>query len=692
MNHFDPGAARKNALTRLFSPRSLAVFGGKAAAELIGQARKLGFAGHIWPVHPRHGEVAGVKAFSRISDLPEVPDAAFIGVNRHASIDVAEELAALGVGGAVAYASGYAEQGEEGRGLQAALVQASGGMRLLGPNCYGFINYFDRAMVWPDQFGGGQVARGVAIVTQSGNIGLNITMQRRGLPLGYLITLGNQADIAHADAIEAVLDDPRVTAIGLHMEGVGDLVAFAAAVARAHALKIPVVALKTGRSAAAAEIALSHTGSMASGDAVVEAFFRRIGVARVGSVAALLETLKLVHVHGALPGRSISSLSCSGGEAALMADTALAHGLSFAPLSAPVRAELEESLDPLVHVSNPLDYHTFGWGDREKLARTFAAMMRAGADLNVLILDYPRDDQCSDAAWQPAALALEDAARQTGARAALVASLPENVPEARADALLAAGVAPLLGIAEAVEAIEAAAACGAAAAGGMLVSGAPAQAVAVSEARGKALLSAFGVPVPGGGTVETGAGAGALAAELGFPVAVKACGASLLHKTEAGAVRLNLACAEAVEQAAQALLPMTGSVLVERMVQGAVAELIVGVARDPVLGLYMLLGSGGVLAELVADSCVVLLPASREEIEVAVSGLRVSRLLRGFRGAPEADVEAMLSAILGIQEFVCAHADEVQELDVNPLMVCAKGKGAVAADVLLRVAPSVAHG
>jgi len=374
-----------------------------------------------------------------------------------------------------------------------------------------------------------------------------------------------------------------------------------------------------------------------------------------------------------------------------MADAATAQGLEFAPLSPSVTQALTESLDDLVHVSNPLDYHTFGWGDRAKLGQTFAAMMRAGADLNLLILDYPRGDQCSDAAWQPAALALEDAARETGARAALVASLPENVPEARAQALMAAGVAPLLGIQEAVEAIHAAATY-TAASSTLLLSAPPPRTVAVSEAQGKAMLSAFGVAVPAGATADTQAAAASLAAKLGFPVAVKACGASLLHKTEAGAVRLNLRSAAEVERAAQALLPITGSVLIERMVQGTVAELIIGVARDPVLGLYLLLGSGGVLAELVADSAIVLLPASRDEVAAAVSRLRVDRLLRGFRGAPEADVEAMLKAILCIQDFVCAHAGAVQELDVNPLMVCAKGQGAFAADVLLRIAPDVAHG
>jgi hypothetical protein len=200
------------------------------------------------------------------------------------------------------------------------------------------------------------------------------------------------------------------------------------------------------------------------------------------------------------------------------------------------------------------------------------------------------------------------------------------------------------------------------------------------------------VSVPEGATADTVPGAVAVAGRVGFPVAVKACGASLLHKTEAGGVRLNLRTPAEVESAAGALLPITGTVLVERMVQGVVAELIVGVARDPVLGLYMLLGSGGVLAELVADSGIVLLPASREEISAVLAGLKVQRLLCGFRGAPAADMDAVLDEVVRIADFACARADDVQELDVNPLMVGGQGQGAVAADVLLRVSARLAHG
>ncbi len=695
MNAVTPPRAQAS-LARLLRPRTLAVVGGHAAAVLVRQAEKIGFAGEIWPVHPRHKEVAGRRAFARVADLPAAPDAAFIGVNRVASIDVVAELAQAGCGGAVAYASGYAEAGEAGRALQDELVAASLGMPVFGPNCYGFINYLDRALVWPDQFGGKTVARGVAIITQSGNIGLNMTMQRRALPIGYLITLGNQASLGHAAAMQAVLDDPRVTAIGLHMEGLGDPRALAEAVARAHAQGVPVVALKTGRSAAGAAIALSHTASLASGDAVVAAFFARIGVARVESVPALLETLKLLHGQGALPGRRIASLSCSGGEAALIADCAGDAGVRFVELTAASRAEIAATVPAVVSVTNPMDYQTFAWRDRPAMAAIFGAMMRAGADMTLLILDFPRGDTCDPADWAVAAAALADAQDATGQPAGLLATLPEALPEDVAEGLAARGIVPLFGMGEALAAIAAAADCGEFAGGGeapLLLGGDRlADAETAAEWEGKRRLARFGVVVPEGGRAASVDGAGEIARRIGYPVVVKASGAALAHKSEVGGVALNLCNDAAVGVAAARLLALTGEVLVERMVTGAVAELIVGVARDPVLGLYLVLGSGGVLAELVGDTATLMLPAGRDEVAAALDGLRVARLMAGFRGGVVGDRAAAIEAVMAIQAFAVAHDGVLAELDVNPLMVRGAGMGAVAADVLLRMVREVGHG
>ncbi|MBR9844270.1 MAG: acetate--CoA ligase family protein, partial [Rhodobacteraceae bacterium] len=212
--------------SRLFQPKSIAVIGGGAwCAEVIRQCCAMGFRGAIWPVHPKAAEVGGVSAYRRIEDLPGVPDAAFIGVNRHVTIEAVRLLAERGAGGAVCFASGFLEaeaEDESGAGLQAALLEAAGEMPILGPNCYGFINYLDRVLLWPDQHGGRPVESGVAIITQSSNIALNMTMQARGVPLAYVVTAGNQAQVGVAEIGRALLADPRVTALGLHLEGIGD--------------------------------------------------------------------------------------------------------------------------------------------------------------------------------------------------------------------------------------------------------------------------------------------------------------------------------------------------------------------------------------------------------------------------------------------------------------------------------------
>ena len=476
-----PAGRRARDLSRLFRPRSIAVIGGGAwGPAVVEQCLKMGFAGEIWPVHPTRAEMHGVPCHGGVDDLPGAPDATFVGVNRHLTIPAVRALAARGAGGAVCFASGFAEaagetgdgetgdgetdDGEtgdnktaEGASLQARLVEAAGQMPVLGPNCYGLINYLDGALLWPDQHGGLRVERGVALIAQSSNILINLTMQRRGLPLAYCVAAGNQAQTGLAEMAMAVMEDPRVTAIGLHIEGVGDVRAFEAMAARARALKKPVVALRLGRSEQARAATVSHTASLTGADAVGHALLRRLGIATVASLPELLESLKLLHVHGPLPGRELCSLSCSGGEAALVADTAVGRGVRFRPLAADERGRVAATLGPMVSVANPLDYHTFIWNDRARMAETYSAMLACGFDLSLLILDFPRDDRCSPAAWECAVDAIVDAAGRTGARSAVVASLPEGMPEARAAQFLAAGIAPMCGLDETLAAAEASA-------------------------------------------------------------------------------------------------------------------------------------------------------------------------------------------------------------------------------------------
>jgi acyl-CoA synthetase (NDP forming) len=678
-------------LGRLLRPRSIAVFGGRPAAEVIRQSDRIGFSGDIWPVHPKLDVIEGCRTYRSVADLPAAPDAAFVAVNRHLTIGILADLAARGAGGAICYASGFAESGEAD--LQAALRAAAGDMPFLGPNCYGLINYLDRALLWPDQHGGRPVGRGVAIVTQSGNIGLNLTMQKRALPIAYLATLGNQAAVGMAAVIEALLDDDRVTAIGLHMEGIDNPALLAGAAARALAQGVPVVAIKTGRSSAGAKLAISHTASLGGADDVVDAFFRRIGIARVHSLPVFLETLKLLHLGGPLRGRAVASMSCSGGEAALIADSIEGRALDFRPLSPDQAQAVAATLPDLVTISNPLDYHTFSWRDGPALTRTFAAMMNARYDLTVLILDYPREDRCDDADWVISADAMVAAAKQTGRRAAVVATMPESFPEPHAEALAAAGVAPLFGLDDALAAIEAAAMAGGfqsrPVAGPLLSASFPRNdGVTLSEWQGKQALAAYGVATPTGRLVSTVDGAVEAAQTIGGPVVVKAVGVHIAHKTEIGAVRLNLKNPNAVADAARALLGLGDALLVEAMIPDAVAELIIGITCDPALGPVLVIGSGGILVELVGDRALLMLPASEADIAQALGGLKVARLLTGYRGRPAGDVAAAIQAILAIQAFAIESRDCLAELDVNPLIVRPQGQGAVAVDVLIRLGES----
>ncbi len=681
-------------LARLLRPRSLAIVGGKAAEEAVRQCVALGFVGPIWPVNPKRAAMGGLPCFADLAALPETPDAVFIAAPAPATIALAGTLA--GTGGAICYAADFAESGEEGRERQAELLAAAKGVPLIGPNCYGMLNLFDRVALWPDQHGCLPIdsGKGVAIVSQSGNLALNLTMQARGLPIGYVISVGNCADVTPADLIEALIADERVSAIGLHLEGLGSVARFSQACLAARAAGVPLVALKTGASVKGAALTMSHTSSLAGADALCDALFARYGVARAHDPATFLETLKLLHVAGPLRGRRITSASCSGGEASLTADLAEAAGLETPDFPAATQAALVEVLGPRVHVANPLDYHTYIWGDLAAQTACFAAMLGAGFEASLLILDFPRADRCTAADWDVTLTAFRAASRAhpapPGTARIVASSLAETMPEPIAAALIAEGILPAAGLAEALRAIAAAALIGEASARPApfsLTEQAPpiaGEPKVWDEVHSKAALGAVGVPVPRGRVLNR--------AELAdpdttmpapFPLVLKAVGTDLAHKTEVGGVALGLTSREALQAAADGMASLSNQFLVEEMVGGAVAELIVGVGRDPQFGLFLTLGAGGIFVELLRQTAQVLLPASRADIETALAGLPLHKLLAGYRGKPGCDCPALVDAIARIAAWAMDHADRLEEMDVNPLL--ALPTGAVAVDALIRI-------
>lgn len=664
-------------LSRIMRPASLAVVGGGAwCAAVLAQLRKFGFPGPVWHVHPRQGELR------RVADLPAPPDAVFIGVNRHQTVGIVAELSAMGAGGAVCLASGFSEAGAEdgdAAALQAELVAAAGAMPILGPNCYGFVNALDGVCLWPDQHGLLRCDRGVAILTQSSNIGINITMAARGLPVAALVCVGNQAQTGMAEIGRWLIADDRITALGLHVEGISDLRAWEALSQEARARGKRIVVLKPGRSAEARAATVSHTGSLAGADAGAAALLARLGMARVEGVPALLETLKLLHVGGPLASRRIATISCSGGEASLCADSALRHGLTFPPLQDGQRDGLRAVLGPMVALANPLDYHTYIWRDVTAMTRAFSAMVDPGLAITLLVADFPRADRCDPGDWDCVVAAAIATRQATGRPLGLVATLPETLPEALAERLAAAGVVPFLGLDDAFAAIAAASVPMPGRAAPVVLPGSGRGDVgALSEAEAKRVLAGHGLAVPAGQRLAGGADPAQI--DLRYPVALKGEGAA--HKTEAGLVRLGLSSAAELTAATRTM--DARAYLVEEMVTDGVAELLIGVLRDPAHGFVLTLAAGGVLAELLDDRENLLVPATPAAVRAALGRLRCAALLRGYRGARGADIEAVLTAVMAVQDYVTATAGTLEEVEINPL-ICTPDR-AVAVDALIRKA------
>ena len=320
--------SRQN-LGRLLAPRHAAFIGGNDAAIAAEHCRAMGFDGPVWGVNPRRQTLAGHPCFANVEDLPEAPDAVFLAAPRSAAIETVEALRRKGAGGVVCFTAGFGELGEEGAALERALVSAAGDMALVGPNCYGLINYVRGVALWPFPFGGRRVERGVAVVTQSGMLGSDITMNRRSVPLAYVISAGNQAMLGVEDYLDVLIGDPAVMAIGLHVEGLRDVPRFCEAAIRALEAGVPIVALKSGTSEIGRRLTTTHTGSLAGEDDVYQALFDRLGIIRVDSPVQLLETLKVVSLAGVPRGRRLAGFAASGGNVTLLADYAEPLGLSF---------------------------------------------------------------------------------------------------------------------------------------------------------------------------------------------------------------------------------------------------------------------------------------------------------------------------------------------------------------------------
>jgi len=748
----------KNRFQRLLSPQTIAVFGGQWATSVILQCRKLGYTGDIWPVHPAHDSVEGLKCYTSVDDLPSAPDASFLGVNNESTIEVVEKLRLSGAGGAICFASGFSETASrdtQGENRQARLIEAAGDMPLVGPNCYGLINFVDKVALWPDQHGGRSVERGVAIITQSSNIAINLSMQQRGLPVSYLLTVGNQAQTTHAELASAIIEDERVTALGLHIEGFSDIRAFEALASRARELGKHIVVLKTGITQLSRAALLSHTRSLSGNDAAASAFLERLNMKRVHGLGEFVETLKVINSLRPVGGYRLLSMSCSGGEAAMISDVAESVGLTFPALTTEQKTDLDAVLGKHLRIANPLDYHTAIWDDTAAMQGMVKAMLQAKpapgsdtvsandqfesiADIALLVLDFPRQDRCNLDSWVAAADDYIQATRDWQGITAVLATLPENMPEFMADKLLAAGIVPLSGMRDGLLALRNAAWLDIAAqrevcppvwlADQQTVT---AQAAVLSllagqgkvtvdsdkhsarrtsqqawglvqtaktdpqvprmldESTGKRWLTRFGMQVPVSvrlsfadvrSSLRLSKALDKASPTFNYPVVAKGLG--LVHKSEANAIELHIENRRELERAIHNI-NCEGGCLIEEYVKDSVAELLVSVIYDPVHGLLMTIGSGGIYTEILHDSVCCLIPATRIELDRRLQRLRCAPLLNGFRGRAIVDKECLLDALDSVQQAALQLGERLVELEINPL-ICTE-KACIAVDALVAV-------
>jgi len=631
-------------LDRLFRPKSVVAVGGTEAVRVVEQLDLLGYEGEIWPIHPTRETIGGRNCLRSVPELPGVPDVAFVGVPRESAVTVISDLAAVGCGGAVVYASGFGEAGE--LKLQSSLTTASGEMPILGPNTYGYINALDGTAIWPDIHGLRRVDRGVAIVTQSGNIGINVTLARRALDIAMVVTAGNQADIDIPTLMQSILSDPRITAIGLQLESIEESIAFGEACLLAAKKGIPIVVLKMGTSAQGSLVTATHTGALAGDDDVYDALFTFYGIASVDSIPSFLEALKIA---GAIkPAPRILSLSASGGEAAHVADLAAKHRVDMPDLTPSHAETVRDTAHELVAVSNPMDYHTISWGDGVALSATFQALASGPFDVAMLVLDFPEAPVPPE--WWTTAEAFATATDTIPGL--VVSTLPENTSPAIQKRLRELGLVPMLGLVETIEAIGA---LGSRRLPDVLHQSPRfvGETTTLDESTSKRTLAESGLDIPAG--VVTADPKHSVAS---YPVTIKVLG--LDHKSKVGGVVVGIPDMISLERAL-ASMPDSDSYLVEETVPDVLAELLVNV-RTTAVGWMLTVGNGGSHVEEFDDRFHVLMPATHGDLERGIDSLRIGSALR--------ESKAKLGLLFDVVDRLWALVTKeavIVEAEINPL-------------------------
>lgn len=685
----------------LLSPKSVAIVGasprpGVAAMRVRRNLRGMDFSGPIHLVNPRYDEIDGQRCYPSLAALPEKPDAVFVAIAAEQVIPVIEEAGACGIRAAIVNASGFADSGAEGEALQRRLRAAAQqtGMAVCGPNNMGFINALDRVCMWT----AGRmphVAPGpAALISQSGSVAIAVSQDARGLGLAYLVSAGNEAVCTAADYLRAVVRDDRVRVVMLFLETIRDPGRFAAAAAEAAGRGKRIVALKVGRTEGGRAAIAAHTGALSGEDAVYDAFFRRHGIVRVGDIDEMVETAMLLAKYPTPPERRRAIVvTTSGGEAALVDDLGADLGLCFATLAPATLAAMKPAFPTFSRPRNPVDAWGLGW-DAARFRQIFAALVsEPDAGAIAFALDAPAGDGAdAHVAQDIAAICLAAPTHDKkvlfvnncapgGVNAEVRTAIdPHGIPYLLGMRPGLAAMAHWLNLRPAAPPIEA-----------------PQVALPALEGLGEvervALVAAHGVPFVESVLARDADEAAAIARRLGGPVVLKGVSARLPHKTELDLVRLGL-CDRAAVRAAYATLADTlrrhapddpaASVIVQPMIDGV--PLLIGARNDPQFGPVIVVGLGGTLVEVMAETSLRIGPVDAATAAEMLDETRAAALLAGTRGNGPFDRAAAIRAIVALSRFAYGTTGRLAAVEINPLIVREAGHGAFGVDLVLEPA------
>ncbi|MBX0315420.1 acetate--CoA ligase family protein [Planococcus glaciei] len=698
-----------NSLKEFFDPQSIAIIGAsKDLTSISGKPMKNllhhQYKGQIYPVNPRYEEIEGVKCYSSILDIPRKVDLALIAVSASRLLSILEECIQKEVYNILLFSSGFAEIGESGRKIQDAVAKLAkdNGVRIIGPNSVGCLNVkesipmgFATSLEAENGFKRGNIG----LVSQSGALGFSVfgLAQEEELGFTYVVNTGNEMDVTTIDTMEFMLEDEETTVIAAYMEGVPNGQQLIQVAKRAKELKKPLIILKTGKSEIGKEAVSSHTASLAGSEEIFEVIAKQYGILTVKDIDEMIDVMKIVSRRKWANGRKLVTVSNSGAAGIAMADFSEEFGLSLEPLQGKTKEVIEATIPSYGSALNPIDITAQALKEQHIFTETLETLVKDdNTDIIVIQTTFGGalgEEICRKVAEidkreeKPIIVTVTGTEELTGKGRKVLRESGVPVYKTTYDTMVA--VKHLADLSQFYHRENQAIVLSPEV---LNIKAEDNRTAVWTEEKSKALLKQLAITVPLNAVAESYQEVEQVIADLNFPLVAKVISEDILHKTDAGGVKLNIQNADEAKQAFEEIVAsskkykeaakVTGVLFEEMLVEKGV-EMFIGIKRDPQFGNFIVCGLGGIFIEVLKDISIRHLPIAKADALSMVEDLKGYALLQGTRGSGKADIEAFVEALVKISSFVYIQKDNLKEMDINPVIVLSEGKGIVALDGLL---------